>query len=560
MEAALNGLKNGPPGGENANNPQRHRRRVAIIGGGSAGVVQAEQFLKLSRELREDQGEGAVQFVPTIFERRSVLGAGLWALDEDPGPCHILFDDTGRAFPRWDPSRRNPPSAMYEGLRTNIPFDLMTYRDAPYGANADAPFPPRYQVEDYLVDYAEQHLNVNGTSSDVRLNTAVTRLERVAHHSPSLAQHGGGSVWRVESHNLETGQVTAEDDFEYVVIANGRCNVPSIPPIRGLWRFPGRILHSAWYRSPWQFADDRTVLIVGNASSGMDIARELSGHIVREETDLQTWVGAKTKAGNGDDGHGTKAGWLQRVAEGKVPHILNSFEDVTQPPALDYDPRDEASPSWSHRIEVVSKISHVDEEGAIILDDGRVLAPGKVDILVFATGFGVQYDFCDQETSEPFKSAPLVPSKARLSDETELDGSLKAYVDKRQGGQTFKLQTPVASGPASLDDWYLFYEADRSLAILGLPTGNVPFPLTHVQSRFVAAFWAGKAQQLPPLDRDLPPTDSTRWFTPLDANSTEVKSRGLVTEPMPLLFGHPSDMDYLGELSFQYCPFPVCQL
>lgn len=109
----------------------------------------------------------------------------------------------------------------------------------------------------------------------------------------------------------------------------------------------------------------------------------------------------------------------------------------------------------------------------------------------------------------------------------------------------FELTSPANTGPSSLDDWYLFYEADDSLAILGLPTGNVPFPLTHVQAAYVAHYWAGRADKLPPISRDLPPTDGTRWTQPLNLTTEEREARGLNQGPMPLVFGHPSDMDYL---------------
>lgn len=505
------------------NTSSRSPRKVAIVGGGSAGVVQAQQLFQINDEV----GPKGPTFQPTIFERRPVLGSGLWAVDSDPGPCNILFTPSGQAYPRWETTaaRYWPPGAMYEGLKTNIPADLMTYRDSPFDVTRmSGMFPTRGEVENYLVEYAQKDSRVVGCA---RLETSVRKIQRIEQASGNESTaHGLGSKWSVESYHHPTGE-TKREVYDHIVFANGRCNVPSIPPIPGLWHFKGTMHHSAWYRNPLVFRG-QTVLIVGNNSSGMDIARELCGHIVRDFPGREEWLRDVE-----DNLTGVK--------------VINSVEDITKPPNLDYDPRDPDSPAWSKKIRVVPRIKTIREDGVVVLEDDEEL--DDVDALVFATGFYVQYENVDH-TLEPFKSAPLVvPSRPviqpeELPQETALLSRLEKQPQELTRALISEVETfPVNSGPSSLDDWYLFYEADRSVAILGLPTGNVPFPLTHVQARFVAAFWAGKANMLPAIDRDIAPTEGYRWSTAIDATN-----RPLNAGPMPLVFSHPSDMDYLDGL------------
>lgn len=241
-------------------------KRVAILGGGSGGVVMAEQLLDgLPKDV-------STRFEPTIFERRRTLGSGLWSCDQDPGPCHTRFSSSGRAYPRWEETeeRHWPPGAMYEGLKTNISADLMTYRDNPFGDDVQSPFPSRGEVEKYLLDYAEGKQEIVKRAI---VNTAVTKVRRCEHIPAQGSSGRASSIWQVDSVNLSTGEASS-DQFDYIVLANGRCNVPAIPPIVGLWNFQGRTLHSAWYRHPMTFRGEK-VVVVGNNSSGMDIAREI---------------------------------------------------------------------------------------------------------------------------------------------------------------------------------------------------------------------------------------------------------------------------------------------
>lgn len=472
-------------------------RRIAVIGAGPAGLSAASQLLALSC------------FHITLFDRRSSF-AGVWCYDADPGPCVIRYDSSGRAYPLWDGGlkdgddggRFRPPGAMYDGLRTNLPCDIMAYRSHPYGRET-ALFPDRRTVEGYIEEFAQHTLGKGGV--DVRLQTAVTHVQRVS-HDPTAAKNGlgWGSEWTVRSISLTTNEAK-EETFDHVVLASGRCNTPTIPRIPNLHRFNGTILHSAWYRSPLPFEGKR-VLVVGNSSSGSDIARELSGYILRTLPEGQ----AATEA------------FIDRQKDQGREKVLHSYEHFDKPPPLDFDPRDETSPDWTKRIHVVPRIHSINRDGEVVLEGGKRVA---VDVLIFGTGYAYDFPYLPQHLP-PFNTHPLIPLAPPSETEVEIDNPYTP---------------PHRTAPflTNLDDWSLFYSPDPSLCVLGAPIRIVPMPLTHVQSRIVAAAWAGRLPPpgLPRLDAGIPSTDPAKWTS---TASTSVQDGGNKTSDL----GYPSDSAY----------------
>lgn len=136
-------------------------------------------------------------------------------------------------------------NSLYPSLRLNTSrfFSHMPGKRFPWRAGL---FPSGRQYHDYLLSYVAQHQPhiVYGVEVyDVR------------------PEHGR---WRVESsRGVET--------FKAVISATGIWGHPVTPPLAGIDRFSGHVLHAHDFRDPQQVAGQR-VLVVGSGPSGIDIA------------------------------------------------------------------------------------------------------------------------------------------------------------------------------------------------------------------------------------------------------------------------------------------------
>ena len=187
-------------------------RRVAVIGAGAGGLVAARTFLEAGcfEEVR-------------VFEKSARVG-GIW---------------------------QRGGSVVYDGLRSNLPHQVMAFRGVPF----DAPrsFVTTAEITEYLEAYA--------AGLPVEFGQEVTRCARDAE---------GGGDWVVETAGGGGGR------FDFVVVANGHYERPArcgFPP-EAVARFGGAVVHSADYFEPSAFAGEAVVL-VGARSSGTDIAREI---------------------------------------------------------------------------------------------------------------------------------------------------------------------------------------------------------------------------------------------------------------------------------------------
>lgn len=417
--------------------------RIAVIGAGSAGLAMAQQAL--------DVGRDQVQLV--VFEREGHVG-GLWHYCPTPGPCEVRGATDGSPglarFADWPDHPALPPSAMYDGLRTNIASDIMAYRDEPFVQGLSL-FPARADVEAYLDAFADHY----DLRKYIRFNTHVVHVERSQH------------MWSV---TVRDAQGERTEAFDALVCAQGRCSVPYIPSIPHMDRFRGKQLHSAWYRTPTDFRGQR-IVVVGSNSSGCDITRELMGGTVREFPVVNEW----------------QRDTLQDPPRTQV-EVFQSYHNPDEPPPMDYDPRDPQAPAWCKRIQVVGPITHVDTDGALVLQDGTRLA--NIDTIVWATGFLYQVPFTTR--GEPFVSRPLIPPVGTP-------------------GVRVAPEANAASVLENMDDWLLFYEGAPNLVFLGLPNRIVPFPLAQLQSRVAANVFLGKMPPLPRVRSDLPMSDPQRW-------------------------------------------------
>ncbi|KAL6446644.1 hypothetical protein ACFW04_001255 [Cataglyphis niger] len=122
------------------------------------------------------------------------------------------------------------------------------------------------EVLKYLRDYA-QHFDI---CRHIQFNT------RVEHVRLELSEHSNKEKWSVQVKKLKTNE-TELQYFDAIMICNGHYFDPYIPNIPGVDSFPGLILHSHAYRKPNEFVGKK-VLVLGAASSGIDIGIELSDY------------------------------------------------------------------------------------------------------------------------------------------------------------------------------------------------------------------------------------------------------------------------------------------
>ena len=241
--------------------------KVAVIGAGAAGLAVA----------RVMQRAGLDQVL--VLEKDKEIG-GVW---------------------NYQAAAADRP--MYQGLRTNLPKEVMGYREFPFPKRFPKSFVTHSQVLDYLKNYRE-HFNLQ-----VVYGCTVNKLRVLQDQVSCVAHSSGDEPWpKIELEWMDQqSQQNKKGVFDAVYVANGHYSLPQVPPIPGIEHFQGKAFHSIEYDSPAEFKGKR-VLCIGGRASGADIAREmiLSGaeHVFLSDT-------AKT------DGTvetlGTQSSWVPRT-------------------------------------------------------------------------------------------------------------------------------------------------------------------------------------------------------------------------------------------------------
>ena len=243
--------------------------KVAVIGAGAAGLAVARQLAL----------EG---FEPVIFEAESRLG-GTWVYTED-----LESDPLGR-----DPDRYRVHTSMYAELRTNLPRDLMAFREFPFDAVEEGEkgrperrdeglrFPPHVDVLRYLERYAERFHLADRIRFQCRVETLVP-LDASGNVWTDRGNRGDGgdepASWRISA--TDASGARRDEEFRAVAIGNGHYAFPRVPDLPGAGLFKASQLHSHSYRHPEKYRDQKVVLL-GARASGIDIAFEI-GKCARE--------------------------------------------------------------------------------------------------------------------------------------------------------------------------------------------------------------------------------------------------------------------------------------
>lgn len=208
------------------------RKRLAIIGGGPGGLATARVFLANAEH----------EFDIQLFTNDLNVG-GLWY------------------YPHGD---SRPGRVMYDHLETNLPKNVMQFRDVPFEPHWFR-YPRRHEVWVYLKRYYNQFIR-DDESVKVHLSSEVT----------NVAKNTATGTWNLKVVDHANKDKTTDYEFEYVVVATGHFSVPNIPKdVSGLdeWFEKGDAIHSMHFYD-CEIAQDKKVLVVGDGSSGQDIVNQ----------------------------------------------------------------------------------------------------------------------------------------------------------------------------------------------------------------------------------------------------------------------------------------------
>ncbi|GMN40782.1 hypothetical protein TIFTF001_010003 [Ficus carica] len=288
-------------------------RHVAVIGGGAAGLAVARELVR--------EGHRVV-----VFERGDQVG-GTWVYNSK-----VESDQLG-----LDPSRAVVHSSLYESLRTNLPREIMGFRDFPFVAREDDQyrdprrFPSHREVLMYLKEFAKEF----GIEKLVRFETEVVYVGMVK-------SNGNFNKWKVRSKKRSGDEI--DEFFDAVVVCAGHYTEPRVAEIPGIQAWPGKQIHSHSYRIPEPFRD-QVVVLIGSSASGGDISRDLVG--VAKEVHVASRTIADEKIG-------------------KDPGYDNM---------------------WLH-----SMIKSVHRDGSVIFHDGSVVF---ADVILHCTGYKYHFPFLE---------------------------------------------------------------------------------------------------------------------------------------------------------------------
>ncbi len=339
-----------------AGSPSPAGLRCCVVGAGSSGLAAAKNLL--------EQG-----FAVDVLEREDDLG-GNWHYGK-------------------------PYARVYRSTHTVSSKPGTEYSDYPMPASFPD-YPHHTQILQYLRSYAEHF----GVTRHIRFETTV---ERIVPATPGAA----GTKWLVTSRpsSAAAGSGTTTT-YDAVVIANGHNWSPKTPSYPGT--FTGEVLHSAQYRTPDVFVGKR-VLVVGGGNSGCDIVVEAAqfGEKAWHSTRRGYYYMPKYVLGTPADQLGDRLlAWGVPLAVRRAIARLLYRVFVGSPAKLGLPVPDHALfethpvvnsllPYYVGQGDIVPRpdIARF-EDKTVHFTDGTSQA---VDLIVFATGFHIEFPFIDRE-------------------------------------------------------------------------------------------------------------------------------------------------------------------
>jgi len=216
---------------------------IAVIGAGAGGLAACRSFVKRGLAV-------------SVFESSAHVG-GVWRYSDDP------------------------TRPMYKNLRTNLPKEVMGFKEYPFSNDIPESYLTHEQVQHYLEDYTN-HFDLK---KHILFNSPVLN---VAYEDGEVEQ----KKFRVTYGDKESSV------FDAVVVCNGHYSIPNSPKLPNLTLYKGRVLHSVSYNAPEDFADEAgNVLCVGGNASGGDIAKEISTIVNKEVYVCKSGGNVKSKTG-----------------------------------------------------------------------------------------------------------------------------------------------------------------------------------------------------------------------------------------------------------------------
>ncbi|XP_054707668.1 flavin-containing monooxygenase 5-like [Uloborus diversus] len=217
------------------------RKRVAVIGGGSSGIVSIAQ-LKL---------EG---IEPICFEKTGNFG-GTWYYREE----------------------------TMEGVASIMPTTIINHSKE-MGAWSD--FPPRKEYSNYMrhnemLQYITDYAEYFDCLRHIQYNKEVTEVKR------SIDYEDTGR-WIVSVRDNLTGEELS-DVYDGVMICTGHINLPKMAIYPGQQHYKGKVMHTHSLKEVKDFKGQR-VLVIGIGCSALDAAVEISS--VAKQVYLSTRCGA----------------------------------------------------------------------------------------------------------------------------------------------------------------------------------------------------------------------------------------------------------------------------
>lgn len=182
-------------------------KTVAIIGAGTAGLCSAKHALASNMQV-------------TIFETADQVG-GTWVYTEDVGSDEHGLD---------------VHTAMYKGLRTNLPIEIMGYPDFPIPSRENNSYVAASEIIQFLNLYAKTF----NLLEHIKFKHYVVRIRPLVNVEQAVC-------WELIVRNLAEDRVDTYH-FDAILVCNGHYHTPHWPQFPGRDLFQGQQIHSHKFR------------------------------------------------------------------------------------------------------------------------------------------------------------------------------------------------------------------------------------------------------------------------------------------------------------------------